>query len=116
MNFLDTTRESAFDSPSRLVPDGDGFLKIRIIGHVAADGGVIAESGVLNRRTPRRDRLKEIPEMLAVVLISRWRVKGGTLERALRARFCIVLLVPVLDVLRFHLLVPAWGARLFVET
>src|SRR6266571_1180487 len=67
---------TSFDLFGRLVPHRDRLVKIGIIGHVAGDGGVVAEDGVLDGGAARSDRLEKIVHVVDLVLVA-----GRRLER-----------------------------------
>ena len=59
----------AFDGAGCRVPGYLALAEIRFIGHVARDGGVVAEHGVFDHWLPRLDGLEEIPHVRREIVV-----------------------------------------------
>src|ERR1017187_10311715 len=93
----------SLDAPGSGVPVHRLLPEKRFVGHVAGDGGVVAENGILHHRFPRLDRPEEVPEMgLDVVPIVA--AIDDVLHQRLLAERDRVLGKPLLDVGVAHLL------------
>ncbi len=60
----------ALDRLRRRVPCGDIAVKVRMIGHVTGDGGVVAEDLILDHMLTRLHRAEEIGDMVGCVVIA----------------------------------------------
>src|ERR1041384_4126066 len=53
------------------VPCRGGFMEVGVVGHVAADRGVVAEGGVFHRRPSRSHRLEKVPQVVVKFAVAR---------------------------------------------
>ena len=72
-------------------------LEIRLVRHVARQRGIVTEHDVLDDRLTRANRLEEVPEVRAYVVVI-GAAEGDRLRHRHLADLGIVLLVPLLEV------------------
>src|ERR1019366_10025161 len=60
----------ALDRPRRRVPCGDVAVKVRVIGHVTGDGGVVTEDLVFHHVFSCFHRTEEVGDMVGCVVIA----------------------------------------------
>src|SRR5260221_14569442 len=92
---------SGLDTAGGGVPGDGGAAEVGFVGHVAGEGGVVAEDHVFDDRLSGANVLEEIPEVRADIVVGITLVGVGFDERFLTGSN-VVLGVPLLEVFGAH--------------
>src|SRR6266478_8044734 len=90
-------QRSGFDLVGGGVPGDGGFAEIGLVGHVAGEGGVVAEDGVFGDLLVVAHALEKSPEM-RFLSVPGFAAKSESLFHRLLAGLGIVVLVPFLEI------------------
>src|SRR2546421_1182604 len=101
MAISTTIQHSALDGVGPSVPRHRALAEIRLVCHVTSQSGVVSKHRILHHRLPAMHCLEEVPQMRFDVVPGDASVRNS-LESCFLSRNCIVLLMPLLEILFAH--------------